>query len=127
MTQSLLLSDLWDLEIDVNGNIALASSDLSLAQDAACAIQTYQGECYFDTTLGVPYLQQVFGFPIPLALLKQLLVDAALSANSGIASAQVFITSLTNRAISGQVQVVSAATGEISVATFNVVNPQGVG
>ena len=52
-----LLLDLtnWDLVLDVNGNIAIARPPYALAQDAASAVKTFQGECYYDTTLGIPY------------------------------------------------------------------------
>ncbi len=125
---SLLLDASWDLAVDANNNIAIVIEPTSLAQDAASAIQTYLGEYYFDVTVGVPWLTQVLGVnpPPPLALLKQLLIDAALGVSPDIASAQVFITSFSNRSISGQVQVVGTS-GQVSAANFSVVNPQGTG
>lgn len=127
MASTLLLNVAsWDLSLDTNNNIAVAAEPYSLAQDAASAIQTYLGEVYYDTTIGVPYLTQVFGQSIPLSLLKQLLVDAALSASADIASAQVFISSFSNRELGGQVQIVSK-TGQSSAANFAVGNLQGVG
>ena len=125
---SLLLDATWDLTTDSSGNIAVVLSPTSLAQDAASAIQTYLGEVYLDTTVGVPWLTQVLGVnpPPTLSLLKQLLVAAALSANDEIASAQVFLTSFSNRSVGGQVQVISTA-GQLSAADFSVVNPQGTG
>ena len=125
---SLLLSPTWDLAVDANNNVAVVLEPTSLAQDAASAIQTYLGEYFWDTTVGVPWLTQVLGVnpPPPLSLLKQLLIDAALSASPDVASAQVFITSFSDRSISGQVQVVSTS-GQLSAANFSVVNPQGSG
>ncbi len=125
---SLLLDSTWDLTTDSNNNVAVVLEPDSLAQDAASAIQTYLGEYYFDTTIGVPWRTQVLGVnpPPPLALLKQLLIDAALGVSPDVASAQAFITSFSNRAISGQVQVVSTS-GQVSAANFSVVNPQGSG
>lgn len=127
MPSTLLLGrDTWDLLLGADGNIAVAAEPYALAQDAASAIKTFLGECYFDTTVGVPYLTQVLGKRIPLAILKQLLVDAALTV-PGVVAAQVFITALTDRDLSGQVQVVSE-NGETSApAPFVAVNPQGLG
>jgi hypothetical protein len=116
----------WDLMVDANGNIAVATGALALAQDAASAIKTFLGECYWDTTIGVPWLQQILGRPVSLALLKQQLVDAALTV-PGVASAVVYISGFSNRSIAGQVQVVSATTGQIGAANFSVINPQGTG
>lgn len=124
MDTLLLDQALWDLVLDVNGNIAVASNPYSLAQDAASAIKTFLGEVYFDTTIGIPYMSEILGRSPPLALLKSRLQVAALTVPD-VASADVFITSLLNRELTGQVQVRSAATGQLSVATFAVINPQG--
>lgn len=125
--QTLLLDrSVWDLLIDARGNIAVASNPYSLAQDAASAIKTFQGECYFNTTLGVPYLTQLLGKNVPLAILKQFLINAALTVPD-VVSAQVFITAVQNRTLNGQVQVVSTS-GETSVQSpFSTTNPQGAG
>lgn len=116
----------WDLVLDINGNIAVASAPYSLAQDAASAIKTFLGEVYFDTTIGVPYLTQILGKSPSLALLKERLSAAALTVPD-VVSADVFITAIDNRDLQGQVQVRSATTGAVSVATFAVINPQGGG
>lgn len=114
----------WDLTVDTNGNSALAPQPYALAQDAASAIKTFLGECWWDTTVGVPWLQQVFGKPLNLALLKQQLVNAALTV-PGVASAVVYISSFSNRSLTGQVQVFSS-TGQASVANFSSISPQGL-
>lgn len=126
-TSTLLLDTAaWDLVLDANGDIAVATEPYSLAQDAASAIRTFLGECYWDTTIGVPYLTDILGRNPSIALLKALLVDAAETV-PGVASAECFITALSARSVSGQVQVTSQATGEVAAATFTTVNPQGVG
>jgi hypothetical protein len=124
MNTLLLDGTTWDLVLDSNGNIAVAAQPYALAQDAASAIKTFLGECYFDTTIGVPYLQQIFGKSPPLALIKSALVAAAETVPD-VAQAQVFFTGITARALSGQVQVVSASSGQPSAAAFTVINPQG--
>lgn len=131
---SLQLDASGDLMLDASGNVAVAPTALGLAQDAASAIKLFLGEYIFDTTLGVPWLEQVLALSPPLALLKQLLVDAALSVNEtapapAIASAQVFISefSTSTRTVTGQVQIVQAASGVVEAADFSVVIPQGGG
>jgi hypothetical protein len=120
-----------DLVVDANGNIALASAPYAQAQDAASAIKTFQGECYYDTTLGVPYWSQVLGKNPPLALVKSLLVAAAetvpdpTSTNpANTVSAQCFISAFANRQLSGQVQVTTAS-GQASAASFALGAPAG--
>lgn len=123
--------DSWDLTLDTSGNIAVTADPDALAQDAASAIKTFLGECYFDTTIGVPWTQQILGPPPPaappsLALLKLQLSNAALTV-PGVASAQVFLSAFSNRSVAGQVQIVSSSSGQASAANFTVVNPQGGG
>jgi hypothetical protein len=124
MMHTLLLDvQAWDLVLDANNNIAVASEPYSLAQDAASAIKTFLGECYWDTTVGVPWMQSLLAKRPSLPLLKAQLVAAALTVPD-VASAIAFISAFTNRTISGQIQVVSATTRQTSVANFSVINPQ---
>jgi hypothetical protein len=123
----LLSQSAWDLVLDARGNIAMASEPYSLAQDAASAIKLFLGEYYWNTALGVPYLTKIFGKNPSLSSLKDILAAAAASASADISSATVFISAITNRSVSGQVQVKSATTGQTSAATFTAINPQGPG
>ena len=105
-----------DLALDAYGNIALATEPYSLASDAACAIRTFAGECWYDTTLGIPYFTQILGQLPTLQYVKSQMAAAAETV-PGVASAQVFITSFANRKISGQVQVTDSA-GTVTAANF---------
>lgn len=108
MKTLLLDIEAWDLVLDVNGNIAVASDPYSLAQDSASAIRTFLGECWFNSTLGVPYFELIFGKTPNLALLRQDMVSQALTV-PGVVSAQVFITSIVDRQVTGQVQVTDSS------------------
>ena len=129
MASTLLLNSNWDLCLDANNNIAVSAEPYALAQDAASAIETYLGECQWNTTLGIPYLTQVFSPPgqppIPMTLLKQILINAALSVSSDIASAEVFFSSFNNRQLSGQVQITSIYGGSTVAASFSISIPPG--
>lgn len=113
----------WDLLLDINGNIAVASEPYSLAQDAASAIQTFQGECYYDTSLGIPYFAEVLGKSPSLPLLKTLFTQQALAVPD-VTAAQCFISAISRRVLQGQVQITSV-TGQTTAANFVAVNPQG--
>lgn len=106
----------WDLVLDASGNIALASNPYSLAQDAACAIRTFAGECWYNTELGIPYWTSILGYLPTLQYVKSQFVAAAETVPE-VVSAQVFITGFTNRQITGQVQVTDSA-GTTSAASF---------
>lgn len=104
MTQSLLLDvDVWDVLADINGNIAVASDPYRIAQDVATEARLFKGEYWYDTTLGIPYFQQVLGRFPPAPLLKRLYVNAA-KAVVGVVSAQFFISAIVGRKLTGQIQ-----------------------
>ena len=127
MASTILLDQTtWDLVLDADGNIAAAAGPYSLAQDAASAIRTFLGEVYLNTTLGVAYIELIFGKNPSIPVMKAQFVAAAMTVPD-VASAECFISSITGRRVGGQVQVVSKATGEKSAAPFAVVNPQGAG
>jgi hypothetical protein len=77
----------WDLLLDANGNIAIASGTYAIAQDIASAVRAFVGEVYYDTSLGLPYMQQILGRGQSLALFE---ADAAAQALTvpGVASAR---------------------------------------
>lgn len=116
MNTLLLDQPAWDLVVDSAGNIAMASDPYSLAQDAASQIKTFQGEVYYDTTLGVPYWQQLIGRLPPLSLVRSYLIAVVLQVPE-VVSAKVFISSLRNRLLSGQVQI-TAADGQVTPIGF---------
>lgn len=123
MGSTLKLDDgTWDLTLDAAGDIAVADGAEALAQDAASAIKTFAGEVYYDTTIGLPYFTEILSKTVSLPLTKQRMIDAALRV-PGVYSAQCYLTSLSNREVSGQVQVVGED-GSGGAADFVVVNPQ---
>lgn len=125
MPQTILLDTvLWDLVLDINGNIAVASEPYSLAQDAASEIKTFLGELWYDTTVGIAYAAILGQIPSP-AFLKAQMVRAAETVPD-VTSAQVALNSYHNRVLTGQVQVMGP-TAQTSVATFQVVTTQGTG
>jgi len=76
-----LLLDLtnWDLVLDASGNIAQASPPYAIAQDVASAIKTFQGEVWYNSLIGVPYFQDIFGQNPPVTLFQAYMVGAALT------------------------------------------------
>lgn len=106
----------WDLCLDANGNIAVASEPYAIAQDAASACRLFKGEAWYNTAKGIPYFGQILGYaPTPL-LVKTFLQTAAQSV-PGALSVTVFLSDLTARSLSGQVQI-TTSTGEVVTAGF---------
>jgi len=121
MSTLLLDRTLWDLTLDSKGNIAVADDPYAIAQDVASACKLFQGELYYDTTKGVPYFQEILGHRPPLSVFKAALVKAALTV-PGVQSAVVFVSSLTNREIQGQIQV-TTTTGAVVVVSLGSLVP----
>lgn len=125
----------WDLVLDAQGNMAVAGPPYAQAQDAASAIKTFSdsgpggvGECYLDTTRGVPWRTQIFGQPPNIALIKAQLAATAETV-PGIASAVVFISSFdqAKRIFVGQVQAKEQVTQQTQAMNFAVATPIGIG
>lgn len=116
----LLDTSTWDLCVTTGGNIALATLDYAIAQNVACALRLFQGELWYDTAAGVPYLQQILGRNLPLSLIKAQFVAAALTVPD-VASATCFIETVTDRTLTAQVRVTT------STAQVFVVTTSGVG
>jgi hypothetical protein len=115
---TLLLDDQeWDIVLDINNNFAIASNPYSLAQDAASEIKTFQGEVWYDTTLGVPYWQQILGYFPPVRVMKTAFVAAA-ELVPEVIEAQCFILAITNRAVTGQVQILDASGVVVAASLF---------
>lgn len=115
----------WDLVLDASGNWAVADEPYALAQDVASACRTVQGECWYDTTRGVPYFTQILGKNPSAQVIKAALVREALRVPD-VASAKCFLQALQNRRLTGQIQVTSATTGQ-TVAASAPLLPPGLG
>lgn len=118
MNTLLLAVDTWDLVLDASGNIAMASDPYSIAQDVASALRLFLGELWYDTTKGIPYLQQILGETPPLIMFQQYLEDAALTVPQ-VATAVCVVESFNTqtRTVVGQVQftTTNGQTGTVSL------------
>jgi hypothetical protein len=108
---------LWDLTVDLNGDIAMASNPYSLAQDAASAIRTFNGEVYYNTTLGVQYFGPILGQRPPLSLMKADFVNAALTVPE-VTSAVAYLAAVEDRVATGQVQIMDGNGNIVAAAAF---------
>jgi len=116
-TLALELQD-WDLCVDTSGNIALATEPYSIAQDVASACRTFLGECWYNTTYGIPYLDQVFGQLPSLSVIKALLVTAAETV-PGCGNPIAVITGFQGRQLLGQIQFINSF-GQPAVASISI-------
>lgn len=106
----------WDLTVNSSGNIAMASPPYALAQDVASALKLFEGELYYDISLGVPYFSEILGELPPPAIITARMETAAYRV-SGVTDVQVVIQSLADRTVTGQVQFIDE-TGALNGVTF---------
>lgn len=116
MKTLLLDTETWDLILDASGNMAVASDPYALAQDASSACRLFLGELWYDTAIGVPYLQQILSKQPPTSLIKAKMVEAALRV-PGVVAARCYITAIEGRRVRGQIQVTDRA-GVLTAASF---------
>ena len=93
-----LLLDLtnWDLVIDSLGNIAVVIASLCpRAGSVACAAKTFLDEVWYDSTVGVPYLQSILGKRPSPGFVQAQLVKAALSV-PGVVTAECILSGFIN-------------------------------
>lgn len=117
MAKTLPLTADWDLQLDAAGNLSLIDLDASLAQDVASAIRTFLGECWYDTTLGLPYFEAILGQRPPRSLVVSKIQREALRVPD-VATAAVTLLGLNDRALTGVLQITRASGAAPITVTF---------
>ncbi len=98
----LLVVTAWDLCLDANGNIAMATTPYARAQSVANALRLFTRELWYNTRAGVPYFENILGHAPPASVFEQYMVRGALTV-PGVVSATCNITSIQGRVLQGQV------------------------
>lgn len=112
----------WDLSLDANGNIAVATAPDSVAQDMSSQCRQWQGEFVYNQSDGVP-LATIVGETPSLALVKSDFAQAA-GQVPGASNAVCFISAVTGRNLQGQVQAtVTLADGTKFVVPASISAP----
>lgn len=107
MKTALLDTSAWDLVLDAAGNLAIATEPYQYAQDVASAIRLFLGECWYDTSKGVPYFTDILGQSPPPQYFQTLMERAALTVPD-VVSADCTIESVDNRTVTGYVTFTTA-------------------
>lgn len=115
MKTLLLDRTLWDLIIDSSGSIAMASNPYAIAQNVACAVKVFQGEAWFDTSLGVPYIPDILGGFIPSDFVALANVEAMKVPE--VSAVNTVISAFDGKVVTGQIQVIDV-TGAINNVHF---------
>lgn len=106
-TLSLLLdTDLWDIQLDDKGNLAITGNPYACAQDVATACSTFRGECIYNVNAGLPYRQSILGFNPGTGAVQNWLQNEALRLPYIAQASATIIQDNTVRAASGVIVVV---------------------
>lgn len=107
MSQSYYLDPVtWDRVVGTDGNWRMVSGADQIAQDVACAIRTFAGECWYDTTQGVPYAQDILGvWPPPATSFLVSQLTAAAYTVPTVTAVGVTMLKLVKRQLTGSVLV----------------------
>lgn len=116
MNTLLLATDTWDLVLDANGNIAMASEPYAIAQDVASAVKLFAAELWYDTSQGIPYFQNILGQRPQQQYIKAQIEKAALTV-PGVSKARCLFASFVGRQLTGQIQIIDT-TGASNNVTF---------
>lgn len=93
----------WDLAIDTQGNLAIATLEYQQAQDIASSCRVFYGDDYYNKTDGVPYLESIMGkSSYPISLFQRNLHDRAMLVD-GVVSVDVKLFPLKDRVMSGTI------------------------
>lgn len=110
----LLSAASWDLTLDAAGNIALSEPAYAIAQDVASACQTWRGELWYDTTLGVDFNSLLWNTPGASAV-QQAFNQQALTVSS-VATATTTVGASSGN-VTGQIAF-TTSTGGTGTVTF---------
>lgn len=108
-----LKTDTWDIFLDSAGNLSLTDNDSSIAQDVASSVRTFEGECWYNTTLGMPYFQAIFGKSPPNSFVVASIKEQAFTVDA-VNSVNVVNAGLQGRNFKGVI-VVNAPQSPITV------------
>jgi hypothetical protein len=111
-----------DLALDANDDTYLLNGDLvfvsgveGIASDLRSRLQTFAGECFLDTSLGVPWLEKVLGHkPTPGEL--QAIFRSVILETPGVLSVQRLDVSTTARVLSVSFRATTATGATLEAA-----------
>lgn len=94
----------WDLALDTQGNIAVATDTYQQAQDIASSCRVFLGDDYYNKGDGIPYLESILGKSgYPISLYQRHLHDRSIMVD-GIVSVDVKLLQLKDRVQSGSIE-----------------------
>jgi hypothetical protein len=107
----------WDLIVGPDGNYVTLTGDAQIVQDVCSAIRTFQGECWYDTTQGLPYFQSILNQRPASSFIRKQVLNAALTVPT-VTGATVTMLQIVNRKLTGTVLVTTSASSTPIAVNF---------
>jgi len=118
MADTLLLDANWDLTLDENGDIAVATGGYAVAQDVASAVRVFKGELWYQARFGMPYHTRVLGRAPPASWLGARFVAIGKRVPDVAAILPKLKRVGPNRELTGELRV-TTVDGQLGVVTVN--------
>ncbi|CAI1172469.1 hypothetical protein [Serratia proteamaculans] len=107
--------DKWDLVLDGSGDIAVESGGEALAQDVASACLTFNGEVWFDNTLGIPWRSDVLGHQPPPGFIQSKMEAEAMKVTGVVAARTLIYFDKDTRQTRGMITMIDTNSQEVSI------------
>lgn len=113
-TLLLALND-WDLTLDGNGNIAIATRDYAIAQNVANAIRLFTNDAYYEPERGVPHFIVDLKTNPQESLIRSKFLKTALAVE-GVRQAEITSLNIMDRILTGNIAIKTNLGGSADVA-----------
>lgn len=114
-----------DFALDATGDLQVLNGDLvmnygteGIASDLRSRLQTFLGECFLDTSLGVPWFEKILGKKTPSGELKSIFRQVILG-TPGITAVETLDAAVANRTLTVVFRA-TAATGDTLEAALGI-------
>lgn len=112
--KSLMLTGQWDLALTPGGNLATVDGTARIEQDVSTYERVFQGEQWYNTAAGVPYLDREIASLPPIELVRERARRRALEV-PGVAEANVELDALDQRVLTGRIKVTTSDGESVNV------------
>ena len=112
--KSLMLTGQWDLALTPGGSLATVDGTARIEQDVSTYERVFQGEQWYNTAAGVPYLDREIASLPPIELVRERARRRALEV-PGVAEAIVELDALDQRVLTGRIKVTTSDGESVNV------------
>ena len=114
---TLMLDDSWDITLNSDGKIKVATDAYAIAQNGSNAVRLFQRDAYFDQQKGIPHFDIELGHVVAAVPILESRIKQALLAVDGISDALAVLEIEKNRVLGGNAYITLTG-GETAKISF---------